>query len=428
MLLGLGGAAGVALSWGYYLEQVAAFGVPFLAVAPVVVTAVFLLVAPTSRLAWASASPQATARPGGEPAPVVMIVFDEFPVASLLDGEGNIQAEHFQLRRLAADGTWFRNAVGVHQQTEKAIPTILTGVWRPLSGKVPVPWTTPTTSSPARQRVPSRGGGDLTEFPSRVRLRAGGSRERYRSTFGGPAWAGTWPWSPGHVLLPDDLTASLPAIDQGWGNFGSVMPPGRSRSGTTRSASSPTSAPTVATRVAHFSTASITRWPTTSSTSPTCSCPIGPGATSRRARVRGHRPYGQGSGWLGRGCLAGRAVLPEAPDTGQYVDRLLRDLIDRLESHDSYDDTLIVIVADHVDQRPARAAPEVHHARDHRRHQGGATLHQALPTRQWRGGRLPGGNHRCGAHHRRRARHRPHGGPTGCRCSLRIGHHGRRAP
>ncbi len=86
--------------------------------------------------------------PVGEPAPVVMIVFDEFPVASLLDGEGNIQAEHFpNFARLAADGTWFRNAVGVHQQTEKAIPTILTGVSAPMRGRSPVPWTTPTTSS-----------------------------------------------------------------------------------------------------------------------------------------------------------------------------------------------------------------------------------------------------------------------------------------
>ena len=40
---GWGGALGL------LLEQVAAFGVPFLAVAPVVVTAVFPLVAPTSR-------------------------------------------------------------------------------------------------------------------------------------------------------------------------------------------------------------------------------------------------------------------------------------------------------------------------------------------------------------------------------------------
>ncbi len=96
VLLGLGGAAGVALSWGYYRSRSLRSVFRFLAVAPVVVTAVFLLVAPTSRLAWASASPQETVHaPVGEPAPVVMIVFDEFPVASLLDGEGNIQAEHF---------------------------------------------------------------------------------------------------------------------------------------------------------------------------------------------------------------------------------------------------------------------------------------------------------------------------------------------
>ncbi len=49
VLLGLGGAAGVALSWGYYRSRSLRSVFRFLAVAPVVVTAVFLLVAPTSR-------------------------------------------------------------------------------------------------------------------------------------------------------------------------------------------------------------------------------------------------------------------------------------------------------------------------------------------------------------------------------------------
>ena len=77
-----------------------------------------------------------------------MIVFDEFPVASLLDGEGNIQAEHFpNFARLAADGTWFRNAVGVHQGTVKAVPTILSGVLAPVRTGCHEPSSTRTPCS-----------------------------------------------------------------------------------------------------------------------------------------------------------------------------------------------------------------------------------------------------------------------------------------
>ena len=50
----------------------------------------------------------------GDPAPVVMNVFDEFPVASLLDQHGRIDEEHFpNFSRLAEDGTWFRNALAI---------------------------------------------------------------------------------------------------------------------------------------------------------------------------------------------------------------------------------------------------------------------------------------------------------------------------
>src|SRR5690606_34390492 len=58
----------------------------------------------------------------------VMIVYDEFPAASMIRGDGSLDVEHFpSFGRLAADGVWYRNAVGVHQQTEEAVPALLTG-------------------------------------------------------------------------------------------------------------------------------------------------------------------------------------------------------------------------------------------------------------------------------------------------------------
>ena len=82
-------------------------------------------------------------------APVVMIVFDEFPVATLIDEQGEIRAEDFPgFARLAQDGTWFRNAVGSHERTEEALPTILSGNWRRSTRRsLPRP-STPRRCSP----------------------------------------------------------------------------------------------------------------------------------------------------------------------------------------------------------------------------------------------------------------------------------------
>lgn len=61
-------------------------------------------------------------------APVVLIVFDELPLVSLLDGDGRIDAIRYpHLTALAADGIWCRNATTVSDYTRWALPAILTG-------------------------------------------------------------------------------------------------------------------------------------------------------------------------------------------------------------------------------------------------------------------------------------------------------------
>ncbi len=65
------------------------------------------------------------ARAGG---PVVFIVFDELPVASLLDGEGQVDAASFPgFARLADGSTWFRNNTTVAPDTIQAVPAVVTG-------------------------------------------------------------------------------------------------------------------------------------------------------------------------------------------------------------------------------------------------------------------------------------------------------------
>jgi len=109
----------------------------YMAVAPLIFVGAFLLASPTARLL---SSPSAAAVDAGvaRPAPVVMVVFDELPLASLVTPTGSIDAELFpNFAALANQSSWFRNATSVSSSTWYAIPALLTGQ-DVDSGTVPV--------------------------------------------------------------------------------------------------------------------------------------------------------------------------------------------------------------------------------------------------------------------------------------------------
>jgi hypothetical protein len=109
-----------------------------LAIAPGLLALVLLFGSPASAVIFDSDPAPADARVAA-PARVVMIVMDEFPLVSLLDGGGRIDAELFpNLAALAERGTWYRNSTTVAQHTEAAIPAILTGRLPRHGHEVPV--------------------------------------------------------------------------------------------------------------------------------------------------------------------------------------------------------------------------------------------------------------------------------------------------
>ena len=62
------------------------------------------------------------------PGPVVVIIFDELPLPTLMRSDGTINAERYPaFARLAASSTWFRNTSSPHNRTERAVPAIVTG-------------------------------------------------------------------------------------------------------------------------------------------------------------------------------------------------------------------------------------------------------------------------------------------------------------
>lgn len=99
----------------------------YLAPAPVVFAALFLLSSPASVLVTGGDTAEALAGVEAR-APVVMVVFDEFPLQTLLDGEGGIDERLFpHFAALAEEGSWFRNATAVSGSTPIAVPSLLSG-------------------------------------------------------------------------------------------------------------------------------------------------------------------------------------------------------------------------------------------------------------------------------------------------------------
>ncbi|MEQ9365611.1 MAG: hypothetical protein RIF32_15305, partial [Leptospirales bacterium] len=67
--------------------------------------------------------------------PVVLVVFDEFPVLSLLDANRKIDRERFpNFAALADDAHWFRDTTTIESITATAVPAIITGRYSQKTG------------------------------------------------------------------------------------------------------------------------------------------------------------------------------------------------------------------------------------------------------------------------------------------------------
>jgi hypothetical protein len=83
---------------------------------------------PSTKLILAPPSVELGTGHGAGDVPIVMVVFDEFPIFALVGADGTIDATLFpSFARLAREGTWFRNATSTATVTPSAVGTILTG-------------------------------------------------------------------------------------------------------------------------------------------------------------------------------------------------------------------------------------------------------------------------------------------------------------
>jgi hypothetical protein len=99
----------------------------YLSPAPLVFAGLFLLVSPAHVLLTDS-DPSAIVGPGATTTPVVVLVFDEFPLGTIVDGSGRLDTARFPgFARLARTSTWYPNATTVSAETHVAVPALQTG-------------------------------------------------------------------------------------------------------------------------------------------------------------------------------------------------------------------------------------------------------------------------------------------------------------
>ena len=183
--------------------------------APLIVLAVFLFAMPVGDVLREPSTVTGSPVPVGNPTPIVMLVFDEFPVASLIDPAGALRADRFpNFARLASEGIWYRNAVTVEQQTEHSVPAMLTGSV-PDQSKIPVAGQYPLNLFTAL-----RGVYDLHVYEAITQLCPRALCEGLTSSV--TSLTRDVAVVAGHVLLPEPLSERLPEIERSWGDFRAV--------------------------------------------------------------------------------------------------------------------------------------------------------------------------------------------------------------
>lgn len=189
--------------------------------APLVLT-LFVFTTPAFELVFDTTARALGGQVIGAPAPLIMVVFDEFPVTSLMDLEAEIDRRLFPgFAEFADSSTWYRNTTTSQALTEKAVPSLLASEEKP-SG-LPIAADHPHSIF----RMLGTTYDQTAVEPFTAICPAGICRDPRAEV------ASTSRWGDivsdvrvvlGHMLLPQDLAASLPPLDQGWARFNDASP------------------------------------------------------------------------------------------------------------------------------------------------------------------------------------------------------------
>lgn len=330
---------GLGVTWAFSQMRSVRQATRYLVVAPVVMLGVFLFSMPVGDVLWEPDVALGNPVPIEDPVPIVLLVFDEFPVASLIDEDGNLRADRYpNFARLASDGVWYRNAVTVEQQTEQSVPAILTG-------RVPDDSLVPVTGQhPFNLFTALRSVYDLYVHESITQLCPRELCEGVAAT--SSSLVGDVSVVAGHVLLPEPLTEDLPPIDRGWGDFATAAG-GFNAKEEFRKLLSEGPRAAIDETLDDILGADLSR----------------PSLFYMHAIVPHHpwqylpdgrsypfivaaNPASAGGGWNEDEFLVAQSMQRHLLQVG-YADHVLGEVIDSLEARGIYDDALVIAVADH---------------------------------------------------------------------------------
>jgi Sulfatase len=267
--------------------------------------------------------------------PVVFVVFDEFPLASLLGEQGEIDAERYPaFAALAREAHWFRNATGVSPHTTQALPAI-------LSGRYPRPGLLPTAADHPRNLFTWLGGSHALEVnepitrlcPERLCGRADDAEDlptRLSSLLSDVAIV------YGHLLLPRDLARGLPAVTRQWRGFTLAVHPESDPNG-----DRPGDFRAFIETVGSLPDRSVYFHHTLLPHVPWVHAPSGK-VYSTSSAISGH----DRGVWVGPEPLIALSYQRHLLQVA-LADRLVEELVDRLRATGLYDRALIVVTADH---------------------------------------------------------------------------------
>jgi hypothetical protein len=348
VLLAASAATGALAAMLYARARPARMLLSVVGAAPVLFLVLFLFFSPVSRLLASPPKPHLAEAPSG--APVVMVVLDELPVVSLMRADGTIDAERYpNFARLAADATWYRNATTTHEWTTGAVPSILTGS-RPEG--LPL-----YLDHPDNLFTLLGGAYDLNVHESQTHLCPAELCDPDREPL--PERVGSLLSDLsivyGHLALPRDLADELPSISTAWRDFGGDGPQALLQEGPAVAGQRPAAYTGRDAEVQEFVDT------------------LGPSGRPRLSFLHvllphhpweylpdgktyasdlGFQPGLVNEGWVGDPELAIQAQQRHLLQVG-YTDLALGRILDRLEETGVYDESLVVVVADHgVSFRP----------------------------------------------------------------------------
>jgi uncharacterized membrane protein YgdD (TMEM256/DUF423 family) len=349
IVLSIAIGAGLAVLW-LRAEPVRSF-LNVLAPVPIVFLGLFLFSGSISELAFPEDAKARTIG-GVTQSEIVVVLLDELPTNTLVDAQGKLDTERFPgFGELAENATWFENAYTVYDSTERAQPAIMDGNL-PEKDKQPISGDHPNSIFTLFGKTHRM---NVSEEATTVCSRDVCEDERLDESYPdrmssmtedlGLVWL--------HVVAPPDIESELTSVSENWGNFGGA-------------AEDEAAAPTQ---------------------------DLGPRARAVRAKLNGGRPA-RFQEWIDS-IRPGRrpalnfkhTLLPHVPwqylpsgrryrrqpndvipglsnlayeDQGQldvlfqrhvlqtqFTDLQLQRLWDKLKSEDMWDDSLIVVAADH---------------------------------------------------------------------------------